>query len=193
MDAKTIFVASPDQGTTGMVLNAPLGTALPTSTKDALDAEFKGSGYVSEDGVSVSPTWDTTPLKDMSGATVRTLLDEFNGEITFSLMNLMDEQSARQAFGDNAITYTAATSTDGNEMKIALGAELPAIQSWVFNMKDGDARVRIVVPCGQVTALDSLEFTKSDSANLSVTLTCTPDDTNKSIYIYTNDGQKVSA
>lgn len=193
MNNSSIFVASPVQTTTGMVLDAPLGTPLPTDTKTDLNEVFKGSGYVSEDGVSVSPSWDTTELKDMSGSTVRTLLDGFTGEITFSLMNLLDTQSVKQAFGEGNVTVTPATTTEGQHLAIAIGAELPPAREWVFNMKDGDAKVRIVVPNGQITAIDSIEFNKSNSANLPVTLTCNSDNSGKSIYIYTDDGQKVGA
>lgn len=200
MDNKTIFVAQPDQSTTGMVLDAPLGTALPTGFDDEgtinIDSAFTGSGYVSEDGVSLSPSWETTALKDMSGATVRTMLDEFTGEITFSLMNLLDAKSAQQVFGEDNVVYTPTTDASqkrGNLLNISIGATLPPERSWIFKMKDGNAKVVIVVPKGQITALDSVEFNKSNSANLSVTLTCTPDSKNKSIYIYCNDGRMYSA
>lgn len=200
MDNKTIFVAQPDQSVTGMVLDAPVGTTLPTGFDPkgdiTIDSAFVGSGYVSEDGVSLSPSWETTALKDMSGATVRTMLDEFTGEITFSLMNLLDKKSAEQVFGASNVTYqptTGAGEQRGNLLTISIGATLPPERSWIFKMKDGNAKVVIVVPKGQITALDSIEFNKSNSANLPVTLTCTPDANNKSIYIYANDGQVYSA
>lgn len=195
MDNRTIFVAQPDQSVTGMVLDAPLGTTLPTGFDPSgdiqIDPAFVGSGYVSEDGVSLSPSWETTALKDMSGSTVRTMLDEFTGEITFSLMNILDEKSAKQVFGEGNVQYQKAVSGEkrGNLMTISIGATLPPERSWIFKMKDGNAKVVIVVPKGQITALDSIEFNKSNSANLPATLTCTPDSNGKSIYIYANDGQ----
>ena len=55
VDAKKIFIGLPDQATTGAILTAPVGTALPTSAVDTLNVAFKDSGYVTEDGVNVSP------------------------------------------------------------------------------------------------------------------------------------------
>ena len=39
---------------TGAIWTAPLGTALPTSTTEALDAAFKCLGYCSDDGLTNS-------------------------------------------------------------------------------------------------------------------------------------------
>lgn len=57
---------------TGELWLAPVGTALPTAASTALNAAFKGYGYTSEDGVSLSksvdregvPAWQsTTPVR----------------------------------------------------------------------------------------------------------------------------------
>ena len=188
VDAKKIFIGLPDQATTGAILTAPVGTALPTSAVDTLNVAFKDSGYVTEDGVNVSPTWNTNKLHDWSGANVRTMLDSFEGQVSFSLMEMLDEQSVKQVFGASNVTKTAANSTHGTQLNISMGSTLPEELAWVFKMKDGDAKVLIVIPRGQVSAVDTLAFNRNNSANLPVTLDCLADSSGKSIYIMTDDG-----
>ena len=192
VNAKGILIGMPDQLTTGAVNTAPVGTTLPTTAIASLNAAFEDSGYVSEDGVSVSPTWNTNTLHDWSGSVVRTMLDTFEGQVSFALMEIMSEESAKQVFGSANVSATAATTTHGNQLAISIGSELPPELSWVFNMKDGDAKARIVIPRGQVVAVDSIEFNRSNSANLPVTVNCMADSSGKSIYIYTDDGQVTS-
>ena len=47
MKAKNVTTGKPKTG--GAVFRAPLGTALPTDAKTALDEAFKNLGYCSED------------------------------------------------------------------------------------------------------------------------------------------------
>ena len=58
--------------------------------------------------------------------------------------------------------------------------ELPH-KTWCFRMKDGDAKIIIWVPDGQITEAD-------DIIKLPVTLTCYPDAQGNSLYIATDDG-----
>lgn len=188
VNASGIFIGLPDQLTTGAILTAPVGTTLPTSAVDTLNVAFKDSGYVTEDGVSVSPTWNTNKLHDWSGANVRTMLDSFEGQISFALMELLSEESAKQVFGASNVTKTAASSSHGTQLNISIGNTLPEERAWVFKMKDGNAKALIVIPRGQVSAVDTIAFNRNNSANLPVTLDCLQDSSGKSIYIMTDDG-----
>jgi len=60
-------------------------------------------------------------------------------------------------------------------------------------MKDGAARVRIVVPDGQVTNVDEIDFVANDAVKLPLTLTTYPDDSGNNIYIYVDDGLVAAA
>ena len=76
---------------------------------------------------------------------------------------------------------------------VALGAHLPEAQSWVFLMKDGDARIVILVPNGQVTEVGEVTFAANAAVGWEVTLSCYPDTEGESIYILTDDGEVESA
>ena len=85
-NTKDVRVGAPDQKTTGAIKHAPIGTTLPTLssiTKAAvtLDGAFTGDEYVSEDGLTLTPSMSTTEIKDWSGSTVRKVLESFDGTL----------------------------------------------------------------------------------------------------------------
>ena len=197
VDAKKVLIGTPDQLTTGAILCAPLGTEIPTlddlrPSGVTLDDEFKDAGYANEDGLALTPDMSTNAIKEWGGAVVRQVLEEFNGSIAFTLIQT-DETAFKMAFGDDYVTAQAATADHGNQLMAKIGAHLPDAKAWVFKMKDGAARMLIVVPNGQVTTLDEVTFNATDPVGWAITLSCYPDDTGTSIYILTDDGQVATA
>lgn len=186
-NAANVLVGAPEQLVTGAIQSAPLGTDLPEKPGDTLDPAFTSSGYVTEEGVTLTPERSTTDIKDWSGATVRRILEEFNGTLAWGHLEI-NEESLRNYAGDDNVEVTPATSSTGTQITTKLGAyELPR-KSWVFRMKDGDARILIKVPVGQITEQGEIAFTKTGAITLPVTLTTYPDENGNNIYIITDDG-----
>lgn len=192
LNAEEVYVGIPDQQTTGAIMCAPIGTALPTSAKDTIAEAFKSSGYVSEDGLSLSTDYSTSEIKEWSGSIIRKILEQFDGTITWKEISL-NYESACHAFGEEYVTKTEANDENGTQLKISIGAHMPAAKSWAFKMKDGEKRMLIVVPNGQVTAMDGIDFNATDAVGFPLTLSCYDDGTGNSIYIHTDDGKVVSA
>lgn len=189
LDAARVLVGTADQtNATGAIFSAPLGTSVPTSATDTLNAAFLDSGYVSEDGLSFTPEISTSDITEWNGSLVRRIKETFNGTLSWAHLET-NEQSLKNAFGDSAVTATAATQTHGNQLAVAIAGDLPAAKAWVFKLKDGDNRMLIVVPNGQVTGVEEVSFTSSDAITWGVTLSAYPDSAGNSIYIYTDDGQ----
>lgn len=187
LDVSKVLVGAPDQTTTGAILDAPVGTKLPQSASDALDEAFKSSGYVSEDGLALTTDRSTNDIKDWSKKVIRKLLDSFDSTIKWSELQ-MSYEALCHAFGAENVTKTSATTEHGEQVKVAINGNLPESRSWAFKMKDGLARILIVVPVGQVTSIDEIDFVASDGTKLPITLSCYPDSAGNSIYIYTDDG-----
>lgn len=188
IDATKVLVGAPDQSATvGAVNYAPTTTTLPTDASSALGQDFTKCGYVSEDGLVISTDYGTKQIKDWSKSIVRTLLDEFTGEVTFSFIQT-DYESLCAIFGAEHVTKTNATSSHGTQIKVSIGAHIAAAKAYVFNMKDGDAKVRVVLPNATPTLNGDLTFNAGDAINWSVKLTCGADTNGESIYIYTDDG-----
>lgn len=192
MDVSKILVGAPDQLTTGAIFDAPLGTKLPTAASEALDAKFTASGYCSDDGLSLTPDRSTDKLDDWSGNSIRQLLKSFDATLKWSEME-MSYRSLCHAFGAENVTLVAATQQHGEQIKVAINANLPEPRSWVFNMKDGKNRMRVVVPNGQVTSVDEIDFVSSDAIKLPITLSCNADSEGNKVYIYTDDGKVTTA
>ena len=187
-----VRIGAPEQGVTGAIKHAPLGTPLPTlssisKTGVQLDSDFAGNEYVSEEGLTLTPNMSTTDIKDWSKATVRKVLEGFDGTLGWTMIST-NEEAMKVAFGSANVTANAANGTHGNQTRTGLGAELPERQSFVFLMKDGDARIVIVVPEGQVTEVSEVNFAANAAVGWGVTLSCYPDSNGKSIYIMTDDG-----
>lgn len=192
-----VRVGAPDQLTTGAIKHAPLGTTLPSLSSISasgvvLDPAFTGDEYVSEDGLTLTPTINTTEIKDWSGATVRKVLDSFDGTLSWTMIST-NSGSLGVAFGDDHITSQEATEGHGNQMMVEMGAYLPEAQSWVFLMKDGAARIVVLVPNGQVTEVGEVTFAANAAIGWNVTLSTYPDASGNSIYILTDDGVVVSS
>lgn len=187
-----VRVGAPDQKTTGAIKHAPLGTTLPslssiTKASVTLDQAFVGDEYVSEDGLTLAPSMSTTEIKDWSGATVRKVLESFDGTLSWTMIST-NEGALGVAFGADHVTTQAATTTHGKQAMVELGAFLPEAQSWVFLMKDGNARIVVLVPNGQVTEVGEVTFAANAAVGWQVTLSTYPDDSGNCIYIMTDDG-----
>ena len=195
---KDVLIGAPDQaGATGAILHADVGTTLPTietvfTPSASWRANFDGNEYVSEDGLTLAPSISTNDIKDWSGATVRRVLSAFDGKISWQMLST-NEEAMKIAFGDENVKATAATTGHGKLLETGLGAHLPDRQSFIFLMKDGDAKMAVVVPDGQITEVGEVAFKSNDAIKWPVTLSCYPDSSGQSIYIWTDDGQVASA
>lgn len=195
-DASKVRVGLADY-VTGAITHGPLVKTIPTDI-DACGkatASFGKAGYVSNDGLQLSQDYSTNDVQDWNGSTVRKLLESFTGEIAFTLMQAFSYEDACLAFGAENVERTAADAQHGERIHIHVGAHLAVPESYCFNMKDGDARMSILVPNGQVTAMDEIDFVANDAVKLPVTVSCYDDGTGTGdcIHIYTDDGSKASA
>ena len=187
-----VRVGAPDQKVTGAIKHAPKGTAIPaltdiTKAAVTLNQAFTGDEYVSQDGLTLAPSMSTTEIKDWSGATVRKVLESFDGTLSWTMIST-NAGALAIAFGSAHVTTVAATQTHGAQVQATLGAYLPEEQAWVFLMKDGDARIVIAVPDGQITEVGEVTFASNAAVGWNVTLSCYPDANGNSIYIMTDDG-----
>jgi hypothetical protein len=184
---KNIFVGAPDQKTTGAILSGPTSLPLPEDAADTIDPGYKSSGYVSEDGLKITPSSSTENIKDWSGAIVRKILTEFTGDVEWAHIE-MNEDSLKNYFGDDNVTVTPATPTSGTKTTSKLNGDEMPIKRWVFKIKDGVRKVVITVPFGQVYERSEIEIVNTGAIKLGVKLATFPDEEGNSIYVHTDDG-----
>ncbi|NII42298.1 hypothetical protein E9228_002956 [Curtobacterium flaccumfaciens] len=178
---------------TGGVLYAPLKTAMPGTAVTAIPDGFTSGGYVSEDGLTKSESRDTNSIKDWSGLTVKKSQTGYEATFQFAFLEYLSEHGAKVIYGADAVVVTPATSSHGTQMRVAVKGKASPHLAWIFDMADGDAVIKILVPDGQVSETDDTVFGNSDAAGRGVTLTAFPDEDGVFFYELTDDGLKVGA
>ena len=187
LDSKKIIIGAPDQATTGAVAYASTDATLPTTAVASLSGEWTDTGYVSEDGVSLTPNYNTNDIKDWSKGAVRTLLNEFTGEVKFSYIQT-DYDALCAIFGSSNVTKTDAAAGHGEQITVKMGARMAPAKAWCFSMKDGNAKVRIVLPNAQPVLDGTLSFVADEPITWGVSLKCNADSNGDNIIILTDDG-----
>lgn len=189
--ANATFVGSPVTGTGGIRRGAP-GTTLPTDETTELDQALVKMGYAGEDGVTMTTDRTTEKIKAWGGASVRVVQTEFECTFTFALLET-NEVSLQASYGDANVEFTPATSSAGNKTAVQVNAEPLGEQVYVFDMKDGDKRGRIVIPVGNVSEVGEVNFVHSDISKRELTIDALPDENGNNAYLYFDDGQKTAA
>lgn len=192
VNAANVLSGAPDQLTTGPILSAPVGVSLPTGVTDTIAPEFQDSGYISEDGLTLTPERSSESIRDWSGSVVKQILTEFASTLAWAHLETT-EASLKNYFGDDNVTVTAATATEGKRITARLAATEMPRKSWLFKVKDGKARVLIVVPDGQVTETGEVAFVKTGAITWPVTMSTFPDREGVNVYVYLDDGQILTA
>jgi len=177
---------------TGGVLSGPEGTALPTDATTALNAGFKALGYASEDGLTRSTERSTEKVRAWGGDIVKVVQSEFSVTYSVTLLGATDADVLKVVYGDDNVTTTAADATHGTRQAVAVnGDELP-YRPFVFEMKDGKTRLRIVVPNGRVTEVGEISYTDSGVVAFPLTIEAFEDEDGNNSYEYSDDGVHTS-
>ena len=179
MAARDVLVASPLTGTGG-ILAGPLGAPIPTDASAEPDSSLVKRGYVSEDGLSMTTNRSTEKIRAWGGDTVRVVQTEH--DVTFSWSYLeTTEVTAQDVYGEDNV------DSAGGLTSIRLNSDPLPHKTWVFEMKDGDKRVRVVVPDGQITEIGDTQFVHTAATSHQVTLEAFPDESGSKAYIYILD------
>jgi hypothetical protein len=190
--SNNVFIGAPDQKTTGAILTGPETDTIPAQLDDFVFTGLDSSGYVNEDGVTLTPNDSNESIKDWSGAEIRRVITEFTNEVGWTHLEL-NEESATTYAGSENVDVVAATSEHGNQMRMAIGRLEGETRAYYFKIKDGKRRALVFVPHGVVASRGELPLVRDNAITLPVTLACLADAAGKHAYIYTDDGQVVSA
>lgn len=180
--AKNVSAAKPKTG--GAVYRGAVGTALPTDAKTALNAAFKALGFCSEDGLTNSNSPTSTKVKAWGGETVLVTQTEKPDTFKFKLLEVLNDEVLKAAYGDANVTGAVAT---GLTVKANVAQQNSA--SWVFDMvmRDGVLK-RIVVPSATVSAIADIVYKDSEPVGYEITLDAVPDASGNTHYEYIVNG-----
>lgn len=163
----------------GGILSGPLTAVLPTDATSAPDPSLVANGYVDADGVTESVNTSSSDIKAWGGDTVRTVQTEHTLEYKFKLLQ-SDAQNLALYYGDENVALGAVPNSFIARIR---AGDLPH-HKWVIEVKDGDARIRVCIPDGQITDRGDITYKDSEAIEYEVTVTCYPDSTGTKAYKY---------
>jgi hypothetical protein len=172
----------------GGAFRAPLGTAVPADGTTALNAAFKNLGFVGEDGLTFSPSRSTDKRKAWGGQTVKVLQTDYSETWSLTLIEYRNSDVQKSVFGDANVTTTAATSSAGTKVNVKHTAAVLPNGTWVFEMQEGAATTRVVLPNAQITEVGDVTYSDEEIVGYEVTLEAFADATGVNSYEYTDDG-----
>lgn len=126
-------------------------------------------GFISEDGVTEANESDTEKIKAWGGDTVRVVQSDHTVSYTLSFLEFGNADVLRAIYGDANVTE------EGQVLTTRINSDVLEHRSWMFEMKDGDNRIRIFVPDGQITARGEVQYVHSGAIIPEVTIEAFPD------------------
>lgn len=167
-------------GVVGGIFRGPAGSTLPTDVAGSAEATllangYAKAGYASTDGVVQSMGTSTSNIGAWGGDTVRVVQTEHTLSYAFTPIE-HSEAALKMYYGD------AATAT-----LVEINGEMLPVSSWVIPVRDGNKRIVIVIPRGQVTERGDVQYMGENAAGMPITVTAYPDANGVKAYLYIGD------
>lgn len=154
-NAENVTNARPNY--TGAVFSAELGTTVPTSATEELDAEYRGYGYISEDGLANSFEADSEQIQAFGGDEVLSIQTSYAETFTQAFLE-ENIETKRAFFGEDNVFLT-----DEGFAVIHSSAELPYL-TWVWDIRlTGGRHKRIIIFEAKVDEREDIEHTHTDA------------------------------
>jgi hypothetical protein len=184
-----VILPSPkDLPTVGGLFRGPLDAPIPDADME-VDPLMINLGFVAEDGIDEKEDRPTTKIFAWGGDVVAVPQDSYSLTQMFTLYEFLNPEVAMAAYGDENVEVTAATTTAGTKMSIAVTSDIFEMHSWLIDTYGiGGKRVQKFVPLGQVTNKDTQKTNHKTVLAHRLTVECFPDLTGKYAYIRTDDG-----
>ena len=174
-----VRVGAPITGTGG-ILVGPTTSTLPTDATSPVTG-LEPAGYVGEDGITMEQERSTENIIAWGGDTVRVLQTEHN--VTFNWQFLETTGVVLgEVYGEDNVAASAGGAA------VAITSDTLPPRAYVFEMRDGDSRTRVIIPNLQITEVGETVFTHSDVIRYEVTATAFPNDDGVKAWLVSGSG-----
>lgn len=174
-NTSNVLIGAPDR-TAGYCLSGPTTATLPTSTTTPTSG-LQDNGFLTPDGLTISTSRTTEVIKDWNLEAVRILLTDHEAKLKFAFLEV-SVRTLKEYFGEENVDDT------GEEIVIRVNADAIAARAWVFNLKDGESKMRVVAPNASISSQSDIVLVKSAAIKLELELTLMVDSAGEKLYIY---------
>ena len=178
---------------TGGVLLGSMTTPLPTDGLVVPDAGFKAAGYVGDKGLVEKFGRSTSKVKAWGGDIVKILQTDQELSYQFAFIESVNSDVLKAVYGAQNVAITPATAGTTTLTSVLLNSTVLPFGRYVFEMKDGLATIRVVLPNAQIVDLKDVTYDDGTIIMYDVTVECFPDASGNKGYKYLNDGQLLAA
>jgi hypothetical protein len=178
LDANDLVVAA-----NGQVFVAPTTTVLPTDESEVLDSAFIGLGYLTDAGVTVSPSMTVESVQPwQSFYSIREIVTARELTVGMELLQFNADTTVL-AFGGGIVTEESS----GHFKMVPPAPETVDKRTVVIDWQDGDKDYRLVIPTAMVSEGGEFTLSRTAPATLAVTLKALGVDGDDPFILYTND------
>ena len=150
--ASNVSAGKPKIG--GAIHTAPVGTTLPTSATEALDAAFVDLGYVSSDGLTNS-----------------TNLEVEEDTFKYTLIEAKNKNVVGYVYGEDNVTGDLDT---GLVIKVN-NSDVPERSIVIDMILRDNVLKRIVIPSCKISEVEDIVYGDEEAIGYGTTVDCTPD------------------
>ena len=154
----------------GYALFVPEGTEAPTDFESALPDGTMNLGFVSEDGVTDSPEFETEDHKDGNGDVVESTQSGYAKKVTMKLIEHKAD-TLRVIYGEDNVTDAGGKLTVHNKGTYGISGALV-----LDTVMRGARAMRRVYPCTQLTEVGESTMVTGDLFATEVTFTVYQDE-----------------
>lgn len=162
----------------GAIFIADRGTAIPTDPLELLGdlASFKGFGYVSTDGVTISEDSDSNEIQSWGGKTVKVIRTSYKETATFTPIEINETVLAEQ-YGSDNVTTTTAPDADGAKKYTVItskhrGVTMPEKVLVIKTCPTDEMTIVYVAEHAQLTEKGDLALDGENAQGREMTYTC---------------------